>query len=420
MVCRTDLIVLGGGPAGAVSAWLAARDGLSVLLIDPDRQTPRVEGLSPRLHHWLATQGLLEGFTAIRGPLRRQVDWAGISESNSEHVVLRGALDAHLRRMAVTEGVRLIVASGRPAPGGVELSDGTHIAAPMVIDARGRKAPAAGTSGPATIALSGWVKAKAVAPGVRLTAVAQGWLWRVALPDGRIWAQALLDAVGKGSPADRLHGIISKAEPVLAAAPLGQVLAREAALRLPAPLADMSLLRVGDALAAMDPLSGHGQFWAVSSALAVAAVRRTLAAHPGSGQLCRRFLDSRARETALHQARIGRDFLRAETRFQDAPFWTARRAFPDDEPASDVPQCPAIINAIVVENGLLTEREVLRTVRAPSGIGWFGSVPAPEVWRLWQQGGAEALAARWGVAAPALARRLLDEIAPHDTTRASV
>ncbi|MDK8874910.1 pilus assembly protein CpaD [Paracoccus sp. SSJ] len=410
MTRHADLIVLGGGPAGAVSAWLAAREGLGVLLVDPDRQRPRIEGLSPRLHRWLAQQGLLRGFAHIHGPLRRQVDWAGISDSNAEHVVLRGALDAHLRQAAVAAGAVPVVASGRPEAGGAVLSDGRRLHAPLVIDARGRNAQATAGRASATVALSGWVRA-ALPPGIRLTAFARGWLWRVALPDGRAWAQATLDAAGEGDPQARLLAALVEAEPALCAAPAGPVLAREAAPRLPAPVADLALLRVGDAFAAMDPLSGHGQFWAVSSALAVAAVRRTLAARPGSGPLCRRFLIRRAWETSLHQMRVGRDFLRAETRFRDAPFWSARRDFPDDHPLI-APTAPRIEPAILVEDGLLAERELLCTPRSPGGIGWFGAIPAPEVWRLWQRGGEAALQARWGGAAPALARRLLSEIAP--------
>lgn len=408
-----DLIVLGGGPAGAVSAWLAARDGLSVTLVDPQRPRPRIEGLSPRLHRWLAGQGLLAGFDGVIGPLPRQVDWAGLSQGNGEFLVERAALDAHLRQAAVGAGARLVKASGRPGPGGAVLAGGGRLVAPMVIDARGRHAPAAGDRAPATLALSGWFKA-AVPPGIRLTAFPRGWLWRAALPDGRLWVQAMLDAAGAGTtPRDRLRAALAVAEPALSdAVPTGEVLAREAAPRLPPPLGDLSVLPVGDAFAAMDPLSGHGQFWAVSSALAVAAVCRTLAAHPGSEALCRQFLTRRAHEVSLHQARVGRDFIRLERRFQDAPFWRARRMFPDDLPAAEAVSSPRIRPAIVVENGLLTRREVLHTPRSPGGIGWFGRIPAPDAWRLWQAGGASALGVRWGAAASGLARQLQAEMQP--------
>lgn len=383
---RCDLIVLGAGPAGAVSAWLAAREGLAVALVDPIRPRPRLEGLSPRLHRWLAGQGLLEGFGGLIGPLRRQVDWAGASESNREYVVERAALDAHLRDRAVAAGARLIHGSGAPAPGGAALAGGGQLLAPLVIDARGRQAPLPDARAPATLALSGWITAELPA-GIRLTAFRRGWLWRVALPGGRVWVQAMLDAAGTGTPSQRLCAAVAEAEPALSAAPLaGDVLVREAAPRLPDPVADLAVLRVGDAFAGMDPLSGHGQFWAVSSALAVAAVRRTLTAQPDSTEICRQFLNERARQVSLHQARVGRDFIRLETRFSDAPFWRARAQFPDDIPAMAAPAAPEIRPAIVVEDGLLVRRDVLHTPRSPMGIGWIGTTPAAEAWRLWQAG----------------------------------
>ena len=391
---HADLIVLGGGPAGAVSAWLAAREGLKVLLVDPLRPRPRLVGLAPRLHGWLAGQGLLKDFSGIHGPLPRQVDWAGISRGNGEYVVMRDALDEHLRQAAIRAGARLVPDSARPEAGGAMLGAGARLSAPMVIDARGRGAAPSVGRAPATLALSAWLAARP-ARGIRLTAFSGGWLWRVALPDGRVWVQAMLDAAGPGQPADRLQAALTEAEPELACArTLGGVLARAAAPRLPAPVTDLSVLRVGDAFAAMDPLSGHGQFWAVSSALAVAAVRRTLTAHPGSEEICRGFLNQRAREVSLHQARIGRDFIRLETRFQDAPFWAARRGFPDDVPASPVLERPEIRPAILVENGILAAREVLHTPRSPMGIGWFGTTPAPEAWRQWQAGGIKGVLAR--------------------------
>lgn len=32
---KFDLLILGAGLSGSISAWLAAREGLSVLLVDP-------------------------------------------------------------------------------------------------------------------------------------------------------------------------------------------------------------------------------------------------------------------------------------------------------------------------------------------------------------------------------------------------
>ncbi|MDO5620019.1 MAG: tryptophan 7-halogenase [Paracoccus sp. (in: a-proteobacteria)] len=403
MTLRQDMVIIGGGPAGAVSAWLAARDGLSVALIDPDRTPARIEGLSPRLHRWLSGQGLLAGFHGVTGPLPRQVDWGGIAGGNAEYVVERAALDRHLRAMAEQAGARLIRAAARADGGDVTLDDGRVLTCDWLLDARGRAgAPrAAAGRAPATVALAGWLLAAADAPGVQVSARPDGWLWRAALPDGRVWAQFVTDAAGHGTPVARL----SAAAGPLSSAPI----LREAAPRLATAQQDLRHLRIGDAAAAMDPLSGHGQFWAVSSALAAAAVRRTLSDDPQATAICHRFLSARAQDTATRQARIGRDFIRAETRFADAPFWAARRDFPDDLPVHHSRRDFAVSTGPAIVKGRITETELLLTPRSPDGVAWFGTISAPEVWRSFQAGGDGAVAQRWGGMAPALTAALSAE-----------
>ena len=418
-----DLAVLGGGPAGAVSARLAARDGLRVILVDPGRGPRRIEGMSPRLHRWLAGEGLLEGLDGLIGPLPRQTDWSGLGAAvNGEFLVGRAALDAHLRAAAVAAGAEEIRGSGRPEPGGIRLADGRWIAAAQVLDARGRAAhgaEAAARRGPVpTLSICAFVAPALgpIAPGLRISALPEGWIWRAALPDGRIWAQLTVDAASPLPPEARLRNALAASAPELGDPRLeGAPLVRATAPVLPAPLDDLACLPVGDAFAAMDPLLGHGQFWAVSSALAAAAVRRTLAARPGAGSeaLCRRFLAERAQETCLRNARIGRDFLRLETRFADRPFWAARRDFPDDRPAHDLPPAIRIETAAVVRGGLVEEMEILKTPRTPAGIGWFGEIPAAEAFRMLRDGRAEAESrARFGLAPERLAALLAREETP--------
>lgn len=444
------LAVLGGGPAGAISALLALREGLRVTLIAPapdPRRAGRLEGLSPRLHGWLEREGMLAGFDGITGPLPRRVDWAGISESNREFVVDRGALDAHLCGLAEAKGARRITghaqiqtqagsdADTAEQTGGqrrtrklVRLPDHDLLAPEWIIDARGRTATRADPAAlkaqaglgrmPATIALCGWISGAALPPGILLSARPEGWIWCVALPDGRLWAQFLGDAVdplpaGNRTAENRLldavrGALLESGNRIGRLALEGPLIAREAAPRLPAPITDLHCLPAGDAFAAMDPLSGHGQFWAVSSALAIAAARRSLIADPSSGALCLRYLRERAGETAWRMARIGRDFLALETRFADHPFWAARRDLPDALPAHEQRDDFAVASALVVENGLIAQREVLKTPRSPNGIGWFGPHPAPEVYRL-ACSGPEAVTARFGPQSGALIAALAKE-----------
>lgn len=416
-----DVIVLGGGPAGAVSAWLAAHDGLSVLLVDPLRPSGRIEGLSPRLHRWLTARPGLGTGDGVIGFLERHVDWSGqAATANREFLVDRDRLDAHLRRQAMAAGATLLRTTGRPDKDAVLLADGRRVPARWILDARGRRAVGRDASRRppfATVSIFGWITAAHdLPPGIGITALPEGWIWRAVLPDGRLWAQLTCDARAEASPPDRLVEALRGSVPALTDHHLAaEPRAAEAAPVLPAPVDDLRCLPVGDALAAMDPLSGHGMFWAVSSALSVAAVRRTLAARPGAGTeaLCRRFLRERAHRTYLRNARIGRDFLRLETRFAQEPFWAVRCTFPDDLPAHDAPDEITICRGPVVRNGLVEDMDLLRTPRSPDGIAWFGTIPAAEAWRLLSAGhSAEDLARRWGNAVLTLPRLLREERTP--------
>ncbi|WP_421907373.1 flavin-dependent monooxygenase QhpG [Mameliella sp.] len=383
MTGNPDMIVLGGGPAGAVSAWLAARDGLRVLLIDPEKPSGRIEGLSPRLHHWLRATVIGDGGTTI-GPFPRRVDWANQPQSvNTEHAVNRDRFDAHLRDAARDAGAQVMTGAARLSDRQVTLQDGQSLTALWIIDARGRQARRAErTPLPfSTVSICGWYRQdRPGPPGFDITALPQGWLWRAALPDGRTWAQLTTDARSPDPMEDRLSQALTRAGTTgfTLQTPL---LARASAPLLPAPIHDLTCLPVGDTLAAMDPLSGHGLFWAVSSALSAAAARRTLTARPGSDALCRRYLQERARDTYLRNARIGRDFLRLETRFADQPFWTARAGFPDDLPAHTPVDQPEIRPGMALRDGLIAEMDLLYTPQETEGVGWFGQIPAAAFWR---------------------------------------
>ncbi len=411
-----DLVVVGGGPAGSVSALLAARKGARVVLIDPDRTPARLEGLGERLLGWLRSRGL-EGCLPSDSPfVPRLALWAGQeSAHNGEVLVERAAFDHRLRAAAAEAGARLVcgTATVAPAAAGVTatLSDGRRITAPRAIDARGRKAHGGRRvqRGPASLAIGGWFAAEPDAPPeARVAPIPEGWLWLARPGDGRQWIQVTLDArEGEADPGGRLRAALEAAEAVGAMPAPGDrrplpeaLLVRECAPVLPADPIDLRFIPAGDAAGGMDPLSGQGMFWAVSGALAAHAALETLESRPGadSEDLARRYLQGRIRETYLRQARLGRDFLRQETRFAGQPFWERRRVFPDDVPLHDAANgtLPRVERSIVVENGLLAEREVVITRQTPSGVAWVAGLPAAELFRAMSEGaGEEALARRW-------------------------
>ncbi|HRO15993.1 MAG TPA: pilus assembly protein CpaD, partial [Paracoccus sp. (in: a-proteobacteria)] len=264
-----------------------------------------------------------------------------------------------------------------------------------VFDARGRRGLRERPGilrGPATIAIGSAVAVSPAEPAATiLVPLDEGWIWFAHPGGGRAWVQATLDAADPAGrpPAERLAAAMASAAAELPrGGPCGRALVREAAPVLPPPLDNLEIIPVGDAAAAMDPLSGHGMFWAVSGALAATAVRRSLAGGRGgdAAQLALRFLNERSSDVHHRQARLGRDFIRAEQGRGELPFWGARAAFPDNLPVAASAPSFEIATRVVVENNVLREREVLLTPESPGGVCWLGNRPAVELYRAWASG----------------------------------
>ncbi|SMX38765.1 flavin-dependent monooxygenase QhpG [Maliponia aquimaris] len=366
-----DIAIAGGGPAGTIAAILLARAGARVTLAEVGGRGAWAEGAGLRLVAALRAQRLaVEGL----GPLvERRVDWGTLSgQPNREHMLSRPAFDEGLQAQAVVEGVTLVRAPVRRVRRGVlELADGREIAAGLVIEARGRRAPVAEgrLRGIPTVSIA--AEAGASAAGAEVRALPEGWLWRIG--DGaRGWMQVTVDAAAARDPAAVWAAMTGFA-------PRGLVV-RGAELRLSAPDLDPAMPRIGDAAVAMDPLSGHGMFWALASALM--AVPLCAALLDGQGGLAARFYRDRVVATFDRQARVGRDFYRAAG--MGGRFWRARAGWPDEMSAEPVPPAaPHLENRVIVRAGRLAEAQVLVTPQDPEGAAFVGGVEiAPLLARL--------------------------------------
>lgn len=365
---RSDVAIAGGGPAGSVAALLLARAGLAVTLVTLPEGPERIEGLSPRVAQILER---LEIAAPAGAAIPRVSRWGALSGAlNREHPVERAAFDRALRAAAEAAGARVVAArAGRLDPVRREIAtEAGPVSAGALIEARGRRAPAEAGGlggrlrGPATVAISGF--AGPAETEARVAARPAGWIWRAPWR-GRTWMQAVTDAA-----LARDRGVAGAWAALAGATPLPEApLVRAAELRLgAAPPAGVVVL--GDAAAAMDPLSGHGMFWALSSALAAPPQVRAIL--EGEAALAARFQAERMRATFWRQARIGRDFHRAAG--QDGPFWAARAAWPDAAPAHATIDRPALRRGIVVAEGRLTEAEVLVTPQDPEGVAFVAGV----------------------------------------------
>jgi menaquinone-9 beta-reductase len=121
MDTRTDVVVVGAGPAGSAAAAWAARAGRDVLVID-SAQFPRDkacgDGLTPRAVAELERLGLgswLDARIRHRG-LRMsgfggevEIDWPGPSFPSTGSAVPRTELDDRIREVAADDGAKMLL-----------------------------------------------------------------------------------------------------------------------------------------------------------------------------------------------------------------------------------------------------------------------------------------------------------------------
>lgn len=362
-VDTSDVLVVGGGPAGAATAVALRRQGLSVVVVEREPQAKERVGetLSPGARHALAGLGLWDVFVAdghaqVAG--RRSL-WgrAGALEVHSLHDadgpgwhLDRRRFEALLRDEATRAGARVLAGEVPEAitfdgrRWRVRTSSGARLQARLAVDASGRAACLARLAGARRVVLDQLVAVAAFLPKgaaggfdrfTLVEAEAGGWWYSAPLPAGRGVVAFFTDAElapGARSAAAfrrRLAKAPATSARCLGAARAGR-LVLEAAPRVVSAntsrltvVAGDSWLAVGDAATAFDPLSSQGLESALSSALhAARAIRRRLdgdsgALHSYAAHVCQTW-----RRYVYERARV----YEQETRWPDAPFWRRRQA----------------------------------------------------------------------------------------------
>lgn len=398
-----DILVLGGGPAGLVSALSLARKGWRVALVARPRRSA-VEGFSAQAVSALRVAGCDHALAALGPEAPRTVCWNGETRAiHAEALVERGRLDVALARDARAAGIEVLparlVSLGRIPGGWTAKFDGPDrhsriLSARLLIEARGLAAPSGDEewSGPDTLALIGRWRLKPAAPFTSVASFRSGWAWCADAGNGACSLSLFVSAKRPNLPRrarlaafyQELLRNIPESRPWLAgAADLVSITARKATARLIRPVVGPDFLRLGDAAFTIDPLSGHGTFEAVRAALTTPALVNTLLERPRDSALAQDFHRKRVEESFVRHARVGRDFYRMEQRWNTEPFWAERQAWPDDQPAHASPfSAPSSIAVRpVIDDNWIVPRDVVLTPDHPMGVWRIGEVPVAPLLR---------------------------------------
>jgi flavin-dependent dehydrogenase len=407
------ILILGAGPAGAAVALGLRRLGYPVSIVSEWRRFPALEGVSLRVLEALRAAGLEHALADATLPSQRKVSWNGQQHAqNIEWLLDRPRFDRGLREDLQRAGVELIegrVLAVQSSAAGhqVQIEGHADLQADFLVESRGRQAPALGKGlrGPETVSLLNRWQGALGATASAVESIEQGWVWMARQADGCCYWQLTVDVAsaelpGKAQLLDycrERRRTSALATAFFADGPESDVHlhARSSTAILCPQVCGDNWIRVGDAAMAVDPLSGNGIFQSLSSALQAPVVINTLLRAPERAALAQQFHRQRVEQLFLRFARIGRDFYADEQRWQDQPFWKARRQWPDAEQVHKPADFSAISvqRAPVLRDGLVDEAEVVVTADQPLGVWHLQGIElAPLVRRLQTEPAQQALA----------------------------
>jgi flavin-dependent dehydrogenase len=281
---NADVVVVGGGPAGAAAAIACAVRGQHVILIERDRFVRERPGetLHPGVEPLLAQLGLADRLGGVIGARHDGIwiEWGGPPRFEafgsdetgpwSGFQVWRADFDALLVSRAREVGVDVrqpATVTGILSSGGVRADFG-EVSARMVVDATGRSRWLGRLLGidspsrsPRLLARYGYAEgacpARDAAPA--LVGNASGWTWTARVRPGTYqWTRLCLDGTPDGGWVPKEFQGLTATTPTRGA---------DVTWRLAAETARPGWFMVGDAAATLDPTSSHGVLKALMSGM---------------------------------------------------------------------------------------------------------------------------------------------------------
>lgn len=371
-----QILVLGCGPAGAMTAIELKKLDYSVRVISELRDYASIEGVSERVAEALEIRGLDHGLSE---PVPRTAVWSGERRAvNFEQLIVRQDFDRSLRNALQQQGVefeagRIETVDTNQAE--VALKGNRRLQADFIVDARGRAAGYGGGGrirGPESVSLCANFVSQPGQPMTLAMSRPDGWLWLARLLNGMTFLQKTTGGEPLDLRKEDIAGFLSEELRVIPDINITHTeagFARSSTPILVEEIISDRYVRIGDAASAVDPLSGNGIFQSLSSALTAVPVVNTILRRPDDGELAMRFYRERVESLFYRFARTGRDFYRSESAFQDETFWRVRQDWPDGELAHP-DQDEVLGKAIrpVINHGFVEPHEVVVTRNQPLGI----------------------------------------------------
>ena len=351
-----DVVVAGGGPAGAVAALHLSRRGFRVALIEQSAYDNfRVgETLPPEVQRPLVELGVWERFlssaplesfgirSAWETPTARHHDFLYNPYGCGWHVD-RARFDAMLASAAADAGAELLLSTHVKSctmTGDQCRLDVAHdknnvtFFGRVLVDATGRKALLASRLGAQAdvadrlIGAVTFCKLSEPAQWALIEAVEEGWWYSAPLPDGNMVFAYMTDSDLWN--ADIWHERMEQAPLTFERAGSRQIpppsMVVSAGSLVRRPVVGANWIATGDAALAFDPLSGQGVLKSVETGTrCAAAIAGYLAGDPSA----LKSYDSWVQETYHAYLSVRRRFYGAVMHWPNSQFWTRRQ--PTDE-----------------------------------------------------------------------------------------
>ncbi|WP_321389080.1 hypothetical protein [Emcibacter sp.] len=275
------VLVLGGGPAGVLTAARLADLGHHVTLVNKVRAGEGLELTPTEVRELLRSHGLEASADSFGPVVETEVVWQGKKTGGQQHVVHRRLLDQALLYDVARRHVNIV---GGIAGGITRVGENWRVGvgefeyeADFLIEARGREAGNAGGQDSVSCLSMRYRMPTDYRPFAAVTSFREGWA-RFILGERR---EASLQVYLSGENTDipvrpfplkkKFQSIVDELSGTWAfladAQARGEVEQRSAFSRLREPLIGMESIRIGDAAMALEPLPGFGMEQGLENAL---------------------------------------------------------------------------------------------------------------------------------------------------------